>query len=253
MAPKGRPLSAKAKAQAALRQKNAKRDARRAALVLLNGLAEELGAAAAQVDVRTASGAEVEFAIHVLEARCQQPALVARLRDAAEAWVNNGGKMQAELAPPPDLDSASVLFKHRVLQPEFRLRSRAFMLTYNHRALRPHHWQSFRAFVSDLKGRIGARAWAANLEQSLHAATMPDALVYHCHAYYLWTDGVGITRRCLDEFVFEGIRPRVDVCEYRGKHTAPHAAARHGLWYVSLLKSGTLFTDTNYPSGQWRK
>ena len=64
MAPKGRPLSAKAKAQAALRQKNAKRDARRAALVLLNGLAEELGAAAAQVDVRTASGPDVEFAIH---------------------------------------------------------------------------------------------------------------------------------------------------------------------------------------------
>ena len=118
MAPKGRPVSAKAKARAALRQKNAKRDARRAALVLLSGLAEEVRATAAQVDVRTASGPDVEFAIHVLEARCQQPALVARLRDAVEAWANNGGRLQAELAPPPDLDSASVLPKHRVLQPE---------------------------------------------------------------------------------------------------------------------------------------
>ena len=100
MAPKGRPVSAKAKARAAQRQKIAKRDARRAALVLLNGLAEEVGAAAAQVDARTASSPDVEFAIHVLEARCQQPALGARLRDAVQAWAINGGKLQAELAPP---------------------------------------------------------------------------------------------------------------------------------------------------------
>ena len=65
MAPKGRLVSAKAKARAARKQKNAKRGARRAALALLNGLAEKVGAAAAQVDVRTASGPDVEFAIHV--------------------------------------------------------------------------------------------------------------------------------------------------------------------------------------------
>ena len=46
------------------------------------------------------------------------------------------------------------------------------MLTYNDRGLRPQSWQLFRAFVSSLKGRIGARAWAVNFEQSLHAATL---------------------------------------------------------------------------------
>ena len=163
MAPKlGRRAAAKAKA-AALRAKNDKRDVRRAALAQLNKLAEEVGAPA-QVDVRLAAAADVEWSIRILEARCQQRAeLVARLRTVVEAWVANDGRLQAELAPPPDLDSASPLFKHRVLQPEFRLMSRAFMLTYNARTLRPHHWHSFRTFVSTLKGRIGARAWAGGV------------------------------------------------------------------------------------------
>ena len=94
MAPKarqgGRGVAARAKAQAAVaarRRKNAKRDARRAALLQLNGLAEEVGAAAAQVDPRSAAAADVERAIHVLEQRCQQPALAARLRTAVQAWV----------------------------------------------------------------------------------------------------------------------------------------------------------------------
>ena len=81
-------MAAKAKAQvaqAARRRKNAKRDARRAALVQLNGLAEEVGAAAAQVDPRSAAAADVERAICVLEQRCQQPALAARLRTAVQA------------------------------------------------------------------------------------------------------------------------------------------------------------------------
>ena len=164
MAPKlGRRAAAKAKA-AALRAKNLKRDARRAALAQLNDLAEEVGAGLAQVDVRLAAATDVEWSIRILEARCQQRAeLVARLRTVVEAWVANDGRLQAELAPPPDLDSASPLFKHRVLQPEFRLMSRAFMLTYNARTLRPHHWHSFRTFVSTLKGRIGARAWAGGV------------------------------------------------------------------------------------------
>ena len=66
------------------RNKNAKRDARRAALAELNALAEEVGAAAARVDARTAPAAQVERAIHVLEPRCQQPQLAARLRPTPE-------------------------------------------------------------------------------------------------------------------------------------------------------------------------
>ena len=127
---RGRGGAAAAKARAvaeAVRRKNAKRDARRAALLVLNEIADEVGAGAAQLDPRSASAACVEQAIHVLEPRCQQPALAARLRAAVRSWVDNGGRLQATLAEPPDLSTASALPKHRVLQPEFRLQSRAFM------------------------------------------------------------------------------------------------------------------------------
>ena len=84
MAPKaGRGAGAKAKAAAARRVKNGRRDARRAALALLNDLADEVGAVAVQVDVKNAGAADVERTIRVLDARGQQqPALAARLRVA---------------------------------------------------------------------------------------------------------------------------------------------------------------------------
>ena len=170
-----------------------------------------------------------------------------------EKWHANGGKLAAEVTPPPDLDSPAVVPRHRVLKPEFVLHSRAFMVTYNDKLLQPAMWGRFREFVRSLKDKTGARAWAANFEQSLHAAdsTAPQ---YHCHGYFIWTDGVGIWRRSLEEFEFASIRPRVDVCEVRGvKPTAPHSAACHGLWYVSTRKTGTLFVDTNYAAGPWYK
>ena len=73
MAPKaGRGAGAKAKAAAARRVKNGRRDGRRAALALLNALADEVGAVAVQVDVKSAAAADVERTIRVLDARCQQ-------------------------------------------------------------------------------------------------------------------------------------------------------------------------------------
>ena len=96
---------------AAQRVKNSKRDARRAALVVLNAIAEEVGAAAAQLETRSASAASVEQAIHVLEPRYQQPALVASLWAAVRSWVDNGGRLQATLAEAPDLYTASALPK----------------------------------------------------------------------------------------------------------------------------------------------
>ena len=61
MAPKrvGR-VAAKAKARAARQAKNAKRDARRAALVQLNDLAVEVGAAPVQVVPRSAAADDVQ-------------------------------------------------------------------------------------------------------------------------------------------------------------------------------------------------
>ena len=149
--------AAAAKAAAADARKVQRRGARRAALAGLNTLAEEVGAARAQVDVKTASAEQVEHTIRILEPRCPGPPLSTRLRTLVEQWVANGGTLQVELAPPPDLDSPAVLPRHKVLAPEFRLQSKAFMLTYNSRALRPGMWDEYRGFVASLKGRLGAR------------------------------------------------------------------------------------------------
>ena len=106
MAPKrvGR-VAAKAKARAARQAKNAKRDARRAALVQLNDLAVEVGAAPVQVFPRSAAAEDVQRAIRVLDPRCQQePALAARLHAVVKAWApalfqRSHGRRAARLTP----------------------------------------------------------------------------------------------------------------------------------------------------------
>ena len=116
-----------------------------------------LGAAAVQVHVKIAAAAEVERTIYVVQARCRTAELLARLRAVVDRWVANGGKLQAELAPAVDLETPSALAKHKVLLPEFEIKSKAFMLTYNSRSVQKEMWPAFRDFVSGLKGRIGAR------------------------------------------------------------------------------------------------
>ena len=148
MAPKGARAKAKAAAaEAAARnvRKVGRRGLRRTALAALNTLAEEVGAARAQVDPKTASAEDVEFAIRVLDARCAEAPLSTRLRAAVEQWTANGGRLQAQLTPPPDLDTPAVLGRHKVLAPEFSLQSRAFMLTYNSRTIRPEMWADCKA------------------------------------------------------------------------------------------------------------
>ena len=89
MAPKGATAAAKAaaaKAAAADARKVQCRGARRAALVGLGALAEEVGAARARVDAKSASAEEIERTIRVLEPRCPGPPLSTRLRQHVEQW-----------------------------------------------------------------------------------------------------------------------------------------------------------------------
>ena len=127
------------------------------------------------------------------------------------------------------------------------------MLTYNSRSFTLETWVPFRAFVVSLRARFGARAWAACLEESLQARGSGSGPVYHVHAYLLWTDGVGLHQRALDDFYFENVRPRIDVCKGRMATTAPGAPALHGLWYVAMEKDGTKRADTNFPAGVFYK
>ena len=137
-------------------------------------------------------------------------------------------------------------------RPGFELKSRAFMLTYNSFDFAPATWSSFLAYMKELRQKFGARAWSACLEQSLHADG-GAADRYHLHGYLLWTDGVGVHTENLDPFIFQGVRPRIDVCVSKTSTVSLHTAATHGLWYVWLRKSGTLFNATNYEAGVWYK
>ena len=83
------------------------------------------GTRSTAVDSRTCTPEEVKGTIYIAQARCREPLLVERLRVIVDRWVGNGGRLQAQLAPVVDLDSPSALPKHKVLLPEFELRSKA--------------------------------------------------------------------------------------------------------------------------------
>ena len=102
---RGAAAKARAAAAAASQRKIDHRRQRRAALVDLNALADELGAGAAVVDPRTSTPEEVERTIYIVQARCRELPLVERLRGIVERWKANGGRLQAELAPTVDLDN----------------------------------------------------------------------------------------------------------------------------------------------------
>ena len=245
--------SVRAKAAAkALAEKNTRRHARRAACRSLNELARKLHVSASNlVDAKNAAATEVEDLVKLVEKRVQTDADVASLRSVVETYVANGGVFKAPLLDPEDVLPAKV-GGHRILKPGFELKSKAFMLTYNSFSFSPATWDSFLSYMKELRQKLGARAWSACLEQSLHADS-GAADRYHLHGYLLWTDGVGVHTENLDPFVFQTVRPRIDVCVTKTSTVSPHTAATHGLWYVWLRKTGTLFNATNYEAGVWYK
>ena len=234
-APRGRSAAAKAKAvaQAKLAAKNAKRSSRRTAVAALNTLAADVGAARAALAPKDATSDAVKLLAMRLQPRCHDGDLFERLRAATQLYVDGGG--QLELEPAPDLGTAPHVQRHRVLKPEFRLHSSAFMLTYNSPSLKVGDWPALRSFIVALKGKMAARAWAACLEQSLHAS---DETInrHHCHAYFMWTDGVGICRESLADFVFRGpqgadvARDSRGVADPKtgGNHTGPGVGGNPG-------------------------
>ena len=251
MAPKAK-AKAKAKALAKARSvevKNERRSKRQDACRALNTLSQEVCLGGPPLCLRNPVGSVVEPMVRLLERRALTEAQFCQLRNAVELFQANGGVFTVPLQDPNEVLPASVP-KHRVLQSSFELKSKAFMLTYNGLVITADSWTAFRAFVVSLKEKFGARAWAACLEKSLNAlGSITDR--YHLHAYLLWVDRAGVHCRDLTPFVFQGLRPRVDVCESKAATTSPHSAACHGLWYVSLMKTGTVVSDTNYQAGVW--
>ena len=180
-----------------------------------------------------------------------------------------------------DEASAAVLQRHRLLEAGYQMKSKAFMLTLNSRTFKPETWPAFRDWVVERRGALGASRWAACLEESLHAAPPAGAAdglaaprVFHLHAYPVvgdgmsspawkaptmsnkrhdlamatgrlwWTDGLGLRRRNTDDLVFDGVRPRVDVCTCMATRGRPlRVAAAQGLWYSPPSESKSALTQ----------
>ena len=246
---KGKARGKAAARRASLTVSNERLSTRREAVRTLNAMVRELELPdTALLPRRTFDNEAVEKLVKTLERRCTSDAQTDRVRAVAQKWQRNGGRFSAEVVEVCD---TPILPKHRILKPYFRLQSKAFMLTFNGRSITPETWPSFDVWVQERAQRYGARAWAACLEESLHAAVpaaAPGALGdgpqrrHHLHAYFFWTDDLGVDHKTLDAWVFQEMKPRVDVCRSRGAAVGggQREAALHGLWYVHLDKSGTV-------------
>ena len=263
--------SVKAKAKATSEResrKTTRTGLRRAAVKEINRLLKDLSLDELLLTPKSVEVNALGRALRVLEKRCVDRA---GLRAAVEKWCSNGGKLPGGItlaedaveAMSDDEENNPLVPGHRVLKATYELKSKAFMLTYNSRAFTPETWSNFRSFIEALHAKLGSRAYAACMEESLHQALGAGNSAqkrYHAHAYFLWTDGVGYRSGDLDEFVFEGVRPRVDKCMAGANARSPRRAALHGLWYVCISKAGTLAkaTSSNWtpwveyvPSGAW--
>ena len=231
------------------RRSNDRQAQRRHAVSQLNGLAHEFGL---EPIPQKAPCGTVEKLVRSLDRQDLGYTFALQLREAAELYASNGGHFGVQLGPilePATTGALAQLQRHRVLQDGFILKSKAFMLTYNSRSFTPETWTAFLPWVKARAHELGARRWAACLEKSEHTRAGCD--VYHTHAYLWWTDGKGIYRRNLDEFVFQAVRPRVDVCNCgAAKARSLKEAATHGLWYVAIVKEGTIYVEANF--NMWR-
>ena len=252
MAPKRQRPKARAKAKAREERKKSSQKERRSALMKLNTLATEHSLDEKRIsrrDIRSSpTPKKVYDLIRLLEPRCAGSGSTERLRTAVQKWQDNGGKMLQPLAEEVDStqqEDVPVLPLHRILQPGFILRSKAFMVTFNSPELGLDDWPALEAWAKERAKTLSARAWAACLEETDPHHARGGPLRFHGHAYFYWTDGVGLYRRELSDLKFRDIWPRVDKCAVR-KDVTPRTAACHGLWYVTVMKAGTRHSGTNY-------
>ena len=177
-----------------------------------------------------------------------------RLEMALRAAESPGGAAEDENRGDIEIEG------HHTLQQsfykgagKFRLRARAFMMTYNSLAfvLSPRQWDDFLVFVKGRAEKYNATYWSCTCEVSTHAQN-PGRI--HYHAYFSWHGrSSGIDHSTTNEWVYAGVRPRVDAnTENRGPSEWLRAT-RHGHFYVWVWKSGTVYAETNYApwEGLW--
>ena len=223
----------------------------------LNILAASVGAK--ELGVKDAPWQKVERLLGVLDARCQEKDQRVALRALAEKWVGCGGKLSRGLSSADVTDADNItpvaLAHHRIMEKGFRIQTHAFMVTYNCKNFTVSTWEAYAPWFRRLATSLGAHAWAACIEESQHTAGPGQR--YHLHGYLLWKGSDGFVRKNTDELVFESVRPRVDVCT-RTNPARLQTAALQGLYYVNIMKSGTVAAATNFepwrdytPKAEW--
>jgi len=173
---------------------NARNMARRKAVRVFNDLAGEVGLKPVKLK---ATSFVVEALLKILDPRCRDSGRPERLRAAVSDYVASGGVLTTPLSLPAaagaiapsdkeqdaDGDPPPPIQQHKLFEKGFQLNSKAFMLTFNSRSFTEDTWERFLGWVRDKQRSLGARRWAACLEESLAATALPGApRVFHLHA-----------------------------------------------------------------------
>ena len=261
MPPRRRLLTKRSARAHEIMRANARLERRRASLRSLNELVAALDLPLPTVGVRrSVDSLLLKRILRALARRCTEGPSAEQFESAVRKWVSGGGTLPdgvTLLEPGQGVmaghDDSPEVPRHKVLQFGFRLQSSAFMMTYHNDTFNLDTWPPFRRFIESLSKKHGARAWSACLEANAEGpATEVHAQKFHTHAYLIWTDGIGLRLRDIEPLRFLGKQPRMDVCTARGPNVAGMAtrAALHGLWYVAVMKAGTMQAATNHTA--WR-
>ena len=152
--------------------------------------------------------------LRILSKRCRGDDLSRRFAAALQRFTDNGGALPDGMEFCPDStvldvssvglpDEPSAVPRHKFLHTPFRLESKAFMLTFHSASFDKSSWEPFLAHIRGIAVNFGARSWATCLERSEHSQLCAaSGERYHCHAYFIWTDGVAMRVSGLDAFVF---------------------------------------------------
>ena len=186
MPPKARRVrrpAPKPKAKAWVQTSNARQRERRTALALLNELADDVGVRKIRAKSKAVA---VEQFVRILEKRCHTDDRHERLRAAVELYTENGGVFSVPLETAPDIPSYTDMQEdgecsdiphvqqHRVLQAGFRIKSKAFMLTFNSLTITMETWPAFRKWV---RQKCGFKLfWRPDAKRQ--APDMPDLLLH---------------------------------------------------------------------------
>ena len=202
---------------------NVRLERRREAVRKLNAILDTLPVAFDKLAVKSFTMEDLERLLRLLNHRCVEDDSKTLFREAVKLYVDNGGQLPDGLrfegdrledsegaSAAPTVLEAAFLPRHKVLKVDFRLHSKAFMVTHNGRSLTVEMWPAFKQWAETLASHLKARAWAACMERSENAADTPQEgpSRFHTHSYFYWADDIGVYLRNLDRLTFAGIQPK---------------------------------------------